>query len=132
MRTDSVNVAKEAQDTCREFIRNVFGEEYVPAKPNVYRSKASAQEAHEAIRPAGTEMPTASELSLTGEQAKRKQLQEDGKEKDPRTTEVRPEGLPQHPQEATGERIPPPEFTPHAEKGKEKRKRKDKKPAGEK
>lgn len=51
MRTDSVNIAREAQDTCRAFIANNYGNEYVPAKPNFYKSKSSAQEAHEAIRP---------------------------------------------------------------------------------
>lgn len=51
MRTDSVNIAKEAQDMARAYIGKVFGAEYVPEKPNVYRSRKSAQEAHEAIRP---------------------------------------------------------------------------------
>jgi DNA topoisomerase-1 len=51
MRTDSVAVAKEAQDACRDFISRNLGDNFLPNKPNVYRSKASAQEAHEAIRP---------------------------------------------------------------------------------
>jgi DNA topoisomerase-1 len=51
MRTDSVAVAKEAQGICREFIGNAYGQEYVPAKPNYFKSKSSAQGAHEAIRP---------------------------------------------------------------------------------
>ncbi len=51
MRTDSVNIAKEAQLSCRKFIEEHYGKEYVPAKFNVYKSKSSAQEAHEAIRP---------------------------------------------------------------------------------
>ncbi|MBN1558563.1 MAG: type I DNA topoisomerase [Lentisphaerae bacterium] len=51
MRTDSVTVAREAQQACRALIRERFGEAYCPAKPNVYRSRAGAQEAHEAIRP---------------------------------------------------------------------------------
>ena len=51
MRTDSVQVSAEAGSACREFVRREFGPEYVPDKPNAYRSKASAQEAHEAIRP---------------------------------------------------------------------------------
>lgn len=51
MRTDSVNIAKEAQDQARRFIRQTYGNEYVPAKPNVYHSRQTAQEAHEAIRP---------------------------------------------------------------------------------
>lgn len=51
MRTDSVNVAAEAQQSCREFIGFAYGPEYVPAKPNFFKSGKTAQEAHEAIRP---------------------------------------------------------------------------------
>ncbi len=51
MRTDSVRISSEAQKSALNFIRENFGEEYVPAKPNVYRSKKDAQDAHEAIRP---------------------------------------------------------------------------------
>lgn len=52
MRTDSLNLAKEAIQNAREFIKNNFGEKYLPNKANVYTTKAKgAQEAHEAIRP---------------------------------------------------------------------------------
>lgn len=51
MRTDSHRVAPEAQEWARAFIEKAFGKEYVPEKPHVYKSKASAQEAHEAVRP---------------------------------------------------------------------------------
>jgi len=51
MRTDSVAVSREAQTAAREFIASHYGPEYLPPKPPVYRSKASAQGAHEAIRP---------------------------------------------------------------------------------
>ncbi|OQA25415.1 MAG: DNA topoisomerase 1 [Verrucomicrobia bacterium ADurb.Bin345] len=51
MRTDSFNISREAQSACREFIHNNFGDEFLPGQPNFYRSRASAQEAHEAIRP---------------------------------------------------------------------------------
>ncbi len=52
MRTDSLNIAKEAQDAAREAILKRYGEEYLPAKPKIYTSKSKgAQEAHEAIRP---------------------------------------------------------------------------------
>jgi len=51
MRTDSVRVSKEAQEKARTYIRENFGDEFVPDKPNVYRSKKDAQDAHEAIRP---------------------------------------------------------------------------------
>jgi DNA topoisomerase-1 len=51
MRTDSFRVASEAQQEARNFIEMTFGKDYIPEKPPVYKSKASAQEAHEAIRP---------------------------------------------------------------------------------
>lgn len=52
MRTDSVNVAQEAQAEARSLIVQQFGPEYAPAEPNVYKARAkNAQEAHEAIRP---------------------------------------------------------------------------------
>jgi len=51
MRTDSVNVSREAVEACRALIAETFGDEYRPEKPNFYRSRSTAQEAHEAIRP---------------------------------------------------------------------------------
>jgi DNA topoisomerase-1 len=51
MRTDSFNVAQSALDECRDFVGNSYGAEYLPEKPNFYKSKGAAQEAHEAIRP---------------------------------------------------------------------------------
>ncbi|MCK4983747.1 MAG: type I DNA topoisomerase [Victivallaceae bacterium] len=51
MRTDSVNIAQEARNACRTFIDGNYGKEYVPVKPNFFKSKSGAQEAHEAIRP---------------------------------------------------------------------------------
>ncbi len=51
MRTDSVRISAEAQKSALNYIRETYGEEYLPAKPNVYRSKKDAQDAHEAIRP---------------------------------------------------------------------------------
>lgn len=52
MRTDSVNVANEARTEAREVIAQQYGPDYLPEKPNVYKTKAKgAQEAHEAIRP---------------------------------------------------------------------------------
>jgi DNA topoisomerase-1 len=51
MRTDSVRVSDEALVAVREHVKTKFGEEYLPVKPNFYRSKADAQDAHEAIRP---------------------------------------------------------------------------------
>lgn len=51
MRTDSVRVSDQALDEVRAHIREQYGEAYVPERPNRYRIKASAQDAHEAIRP---------------------------------------------------------------------------------
>ena len=51
MRTDSVRVSAEAQKSALDYIKQNYGDEYVPTKPNVYRSKKDAQDAHEAIRP---------------------------------------------------------------------------------
>ncbi|HPT38694.1 MAG TPA: type I DNA topoisomerase [Candidatus Omnitrophota bacterium] len=51
MRTDSPTVAAEAISQVREHIGRNFGKDFVPEKPNIYKAKKSAQEAHEAIRP---------------------------------------------------------------------------------
>ncbi len=51
MRTDSVRLAGQAVDEAREVIAGRFGPDYLPAKPNFYKTKGSAQDAHEAIRP---------------------------------------------------------------------------------
>jgi len=51
MRTDSTRISGDAQQEAREYIGSAFGQAYVPEKPNVYRSKKSAQDAHEAVRP---------------------------------------------------------------------------------
>ncbi len=52
MRTDSLNIAKEAITAARELIGERFGEKYLPKSPNLYATKSKgAQEAHEAIRP---------------------------------------------------------------------------------
>ncbi|MBR7180198.1 MAG: type I DNA topoisomerase [Kiritimatiellae bacterium] len=51
MRTDSVNVSAEARAAAKEYIVSNFGDAYYPAAPHVYKSKATAQGAHEAIRP---------------------------------------------------------------------------------
>lgn len=51
IRTDSVRVAREAQEAARAYILSTYGEEYVPKTPNVYKGRKEAQDAHEAIRP---------------------------------------------------------------------------------
>lgn len=63
MRTDSVRVSKEAQEKALERIREVYGDEYAPEKPNFYASKKGAQDAHEAIRP--------NDITMTPEKAKK-------------------------------------------------------------
>src|SRR5271157_5506705 len=51
MRTDSTRVSDDALAEVRSFISGTFGAEYVPASPNIYKTKKDAQDAHEAIRP---------------------------------------------------------------------------------
>jgi len=51
MRTDSVRLSDQALEDVRNFIPERYGNDYLPSNPNVYKSKKSAQEAHEAIRP---------------------------------------------------------------------------------
>lgn len=51
MRTDSTRIAQEAVDEAREYILEAYGREYLPSAPRQYKSRKSAQEAHEAIRP---------------------------------------------------------------------------------
>ena len=51
IRTDSVRVSPDAQKVARNYITKTFGEKYCPTTPNIYKSKKSAQDAHEAIRP---------------------------------------------------------------------------------
>jgi DNA topoisomerase-1 len=71
MRTDSVRVADEAVVSVRQEIDKMFGSEYVPEKPNQYKTKRSAQDAHEAIRPTDVELhPEKIKDALTVDQAK--------------------------------------------------------------
>ena len=51
MRTDSLRISDEARAAAYDFIKEKYGENYVPDKPRVYKTKGSAQDAHEAIRP---------------------------------------------------------------------------------
>ncbi|MFW6286755.1 MAG: type I DNA topoisomerase [Candidatus Sumerlaeota bacterium] len=57
MRTDSTRLSNDAVKNIRGFIKDKFGGEYVPVKPNVYRGKKGAQDAHEAIRPTQLDRP---------------------------------------------------------------------------
>jgi DNA topoisomerase I len=55
MRTDSVRLSPEATSAAREYVAAKFGKEYLPAEPVQFKTKKSAQDAHEAIRPTSTE-----------------------------------------------------------------------------
>jgi len=70
MRTDSVHLSDQAMKASRDRIRSLYGEPYLSPQPRQFTTKSKgAQEAHEAIRPAGTEMRTVEELRLTGVEA---------------------------------------------------------------
>ena len=51
MRTDSLRISNDAVNEVTEYIRNNYGEEYLPPKPRFYKSRSNAQDGHEAIRP---------------------------------------------------------------------------------
>jgi len=60
MRTDSLRISDEAREVAKNFICQKYGEEYYSAKPRIYKSKANAQDAHEAIRPSDPTLEPAS------------------------------------------------------------------------
>ncbi len=67
MRTDSVNLSKQASTAARECAERLYGKTYLTDKPRHYSAKnVHAQEAHEAIRPAGSHFRTPDETKLTG------------------------------------------------------------------
>src|SRR5512132_2096722 len=69
MRTDSTRVSDQALTEVRDYITAKFGADYVPEKPNLYRAKADAQDAHEAIRPTFMQYdPETVRAHLTGDQ----------------------------------------------------------------
>ena len=69
MRTDSTRVADQALTDVREFIGQKFGPDYLPEKPIYYKTKADAQDAHEAIRPTSMQYdPDAVRAQLTPDQ----------------------------------------------------------------
>ena len=71
MRTDSLRISEEARGAANEFIKKTYGDKYLPEKPRYYKQKASAQDAHEAVRPAiVTLTPDSIQSSLTAEQYK--------------------------------------------------------------
>jgi len=69
MRTDSVRLSTEAVDEARAYIHEAFGEDAVPGKPNIFKSRKGAQDAHEAIRPTSVRyLPDAVGKYLTPDQ----------------------------------------------------------------
>ncbi|GAA4671371.1 type I DNA topoisomerase [Nocardioides nanhaiensis] len=69
MRTDSTTLSAGAVEAARSQVRELYGSEYLPDSPRVYASKVkNAQEAHEAIRPAGESFRTPAQTGLRGDQ----------------------------------------------------------------
>ena len=69
IRTDSTRIADEAVEAVRALILDSYGPEYLPEKPNVYKTRKSAQDAHEAIRPTVVERrPESIKASLSRDQ----------------------------------------------------------------
>ncbi len=71
MRTDSLRISEEARAAANKYIVGAFGDKYLPSKPRYYKSKNSAQDAHEAIRPTDVFLdPESVKYALTTEQYK--------------------------------------------------------------
>lgn len=71
MRTDSLRISDEARASAYKYIEDTYGKKYVPSSPKIYKTKAGAQDAHEAIRPSMPELsPAKIKDSLTAEQFK--------------------------------------------------------------
>ena len=71
MRTDSLRISEEARAAANSYIKERFGEAYLPSKPRYYKAKKGAQDAHEAIRPTTVELsPDEVKGALTAEQYK--------------------------------------------------------------
>ncbi len=69
MRTDSITLSTSAVNAARGQVRELYGAEYLPDSPRTYQSKVkNAQEAHEAIRPAGESFRTPAQTGLSGDE----------------------------------------------------------------
>jgi len=69
MRTDSLRISADAVNDAKKFITGTYGNEYYPDTPNQYKSKSSAQDAHEAIRPSSVSLaPDSIKSSLSADQ----------------------------------------------------------------
>lgn len=71
MRTDSLRISEESRDAANEYILNTYGKDYLPEKPRYFKTKANAQDGHEAIRPTMMAItPEVAKSSLTNDQYK--------------------------------------------------------------
>ncbi len=71
MRTDSLRISADAQQAAADYIKQTYGDNYLPDKPRVFKTKKNAQDAHEAIRPSMPNMtPAQVRPSLTDDQYK--------------------------------------------------------------
>lgn len=71
MRTDSLRISEEARAMGNDYIKEHWGEKYLPDKPRYFKSRANAQDGHEAIRPTMPELtPEQAKKSLTSDQFK--------------------------------------------------------------
>ena len=71
MRTDSLRLSEDAVKEAAEYIRERWGDRYVPEKPRQYKTRANARDGHEAIRPTNVRLtPDEVKSSLTGDQYK--------------------------------------------------------------
>ncbi len=71
MRTDSLRISEESRAAANEYILNTYGKDYLPEKPRYFKTKANAQDGHEAIRPTMMAItPEVAKSSLTNDQYK--------------------------------------------------------------
>ncbi len=71
MRTDSLRISEEARATANAFITKNYGSKYLPEKPRYFKTRATAQDGHEAIRPTNIEItPAIAKKSLSNDQYK--------------------------------------------------------------
>lgn len=71
IRTDSTRISQEAQAEARDYIKDKYGEKYLPKEPKVFKNKSASQDAHEAIRPTHVQMaPDTVKGSLSNDQYK--------------------------------------------------------------
>lgn len=71
IRTDSMRISNEAQQEAKEYIKESYGEKYIPEQTRVYKNKSASQDAHEAIRPTHITMsPDSIKGSLSNDQFK--------------------------------------------------------------